>query len=212
MRARIVVLIAPVLVGACALTTNLGDLGGADGSSDAASDVASSDGGGGEASNDAGVSCTDNTVLIGSSDIGSMIQDYVAATGLDVFRMFAQSAGVARCAWIYVDAPNPAVTVVYVATYSLDDAGAPSKLLATAKIDNPIPGWNTAALDTPITLASSESLWVGPLSPAGDLHVRDTESGCGFPMQEDIPLAVPPSTFSSKKTYPTCAMGLFLAP
>jgi len=208
---------------ACAVLTNLGDLKGDAGATDAAIDV------GGDASTD--VIVTDAvsdvasetsvdagpcvaTPLIGSNDLSPLTNDYISQGALDVIRFTSQGGGVARCAWLYVQAIDPQVSSVFVAAYDMDGLGNPSNRVATASLSAPPKvGWNSATLDAPLKLDAGQALWIGAVSPTGNLPVLDTnQCSAANSVREQQPVTVPPAKFVQTATFPACDMGIYLGP
>jgi len=215
---RVFVSLALLSTSACAALTRLDGLSsdggasdGGDGStdvvlSDAINDVVS------EPSVDAGPCVA--SPLIGTSDVSGLMNDYISQGALDVIRFTTKDAGTARCAWLYVQAIEPQVSSVFVGAYDLDVSGNPSKLLATASLSAPPKvGWNAAVLDSPLTLDAGQQLWIGAVSPTGNLPVLDTtQCSASNAVREDQPVTFPPSTFVQTATFPACDMGVYLGP
>ncbi len=150
--------------------------------------------------------------LAGTTDLSALTADYIVGSALDVIRFTAQ-AGVARCAWIYLPTVDDSVSTVYLAAYDTDNGGNPSTLLGTATLAAPIVGWNNAVLDSPITLDAGETLWIGAVSPTGNLSVLDTaQCDVASSVREDRPVTIPPPTFTQSTTFPACNMGVYLGP
>jgi len=172
---------------------------------DVAADVA-------EASVDAGPCVASK--LIGTDSLSAMSNDYISQGALDVIRFTTQTPGVARCAWLYVQALEPLVSAVYVAAYDMDSSGNPTKLLATASLPTPPKvGWNSAVLDSPLTLDAGRALWIGAVSPTGNLPVVDTnQCSATNSVREQQPVTLPPATFQQTATFPACDMGIYLGP
>jgi hypothetical protein len=56
---------------------------------------------------------------------------------------------------------------------SVDAAGtAPSRLLASAVLQAPGPGWNTASLDTVVKVTFGVTYWIGVLEPLSDAGAK----------------------------------------
>jgi hypothetical protein len=196
-----------LLLAGCSLLTDLGALG------DQPPDSSTSDADSSTSDVEAGPPVCVATPLVGTADLTGLTPDIVSAGSLAVFR-FDASAGVARCAWIYVSSSGTSVSSVFLAAYDLDDAGEPSKLLATGTLSSVSVGWNSAPLDHALTFDAGAPLWIGALSPTGSLPILDTsyDGGCQPRTREDTPLAFPPPTFDVKSTFPPCNMGIYLGP
>ena len=164
---------------------------------------------------DAPVDCTNQTALIGVTNIGNLANDGISKGSLDLLRYKVSSPGVARCAWIYVDVGQQTSKAYFTVYDTSGDGGIPGKLLATATLIQPTNGsWNSAPLDTPITLTANELLWIGALPPSESLQVRDdSPASCTPPMMEENALSTPPATFSpSSASFPTCNIAMYLGP
>jgi hypothetical protein len=192
---------------ACAILTNLdalsSDGGGMDGAVDSSANDAASDA-------DDGGPCV-GSLLVGTNDLSGLGPDYISQRSLDVIRFTTTTPGVAKCAWIYL--PQGGVLPVYIAAYSLDNGGNPSQLLAQASLANVQIGWNSAVLDSPLTLTANETLWIGALSPSAGIPILDTTTcPAANAVREDGDLSSLPTTFVQSKTFMPCNMGLYLGP
>jgi hypothetical protein len=169
-----------VMVGGCNLLSPIPDLtSGADSTSDAAPEGAVPDG---APNGDAvpGAPCEDATPLVGSATVAGSTNE-IPASFVDAYGFAAPASAfgqVARCAWVYMNVELPPAASIFVFSHDAV-ARTPGKLLAIARIDAPVTGWNRAPLDVAVPLSESQVLWLGLHATSGVLrHPTTAPADC----------------------------------
>ena len=165
---------------------------------------------------DAGEPCSDHsTVIFGtpSLKLSGRASDFITAQWRDAHFFTAEASGNARCAWLYIVKP-PTQGVVHFGLYA-DRSGVPDTLLARARFDKPVAGWNSAPLASSVVIAAGQAMWIG-VGPDKDTVTLtsvldagcDTQSFTGK-LNAGVALADP---FLGTTTYPSCDLAAYLGP
>lgn len=147
-------------------------------------------------------------LLLGDRSV-EQSQDHLSAGRPEAFLVPASSSGVATDAYVYVDAPSEARTLL-VGLYG-DVDGSPGPLLSSGSIRWPKAGaWNSAAI-AHAPIVASGSYWLALLSTGGTLRYRGS-SRCG-PSEtgaQDRQRRLPPSWRSAARGS-LCSPAAFIA-
>lgn len=165
---------------------------------------------------DAGPPCGDrSTVIFGTPDLdlSRRVPDSIGAQSRDAHFFAARAAGTAGCAWLYIVEP-PAQGTVHFGVYA-DKSGVPDALLARARFDHPVAGWNSTPLDSSVVVADRQAMWIAVGPDQNTVQVSSVlDAGCSTQsvtgkLDAGVDLANP---FIGSTRYPSCDLAAYLGP
>jgi hypothetical protein len=161
--------------------------------------------------------CATPTALFGSDTLLGKTSDGTPDKSIDAVGFKVPADAVARCGWFYVDAlldaSGPVDLELGVYTNSVV-ADAPDTLIAKTKMTNVVPGWNHAALDTPVVLTAGADLWLAYHPSMGTMGTQVSRS-CGLRLFEHVDTidTSMPAKFTTNATFTdTCTTTAYLGP
>jgi hypothetical protein len=167
-------------------------------------------------SSDAPTPCTLAIPLLGSDVIAGKGSDGTPNGATDATGFTAAKAGVAQCAWFWVENIQDASGGMDVSfgVYTNGAGDSPDTLIAKATLKSVVPGWNKAPLDVPVTLSAGEDLWIGITPSTGAVGER-VSGTCGPRLYEHADSTDPtlPTKFKVDATFTdTCSMTAYIGP